>query len=71
MGALLRRAALGLAGVIATYAMKKMLQSVQKQSEAMQEDAQKRQEAARHPADARDMKQLKQDPVTGVYYAED
>jgi type II secretory pathway pseudopilin PulG len=71
MGALLRKAALGLVGVVATYAMKKMLQSVQKQAEAMQADAQKRQEAARSPGDTQGMKQLKQDPVTGVYYAED
>ena len=45
-------------------ALKKMIGSIEKQAEAQRV----KREDARDPAD---FKRLKQDPVTGVYYAED
>jgi type II secretory pathway pseudopilin PulG len=67
MGALLRGAALSVIGMAATYAMKKLMASMQKQADAARQQA----EAARQPQDAKELKTLKQDPKTGVYYAED
>jgi hypothetical protein len=52
------------ATMLAGYAMKKMLGKLQAQIE----NAQVKAEASRDP---KTLKQLKQDPVTGVYYAED
>lgn len=52
------------AAMLAGYAMKKMLGQLQSQME----NAQVKAEASRDP---KTLKQLKQDPVTGVYYAED
>lgn len=52
------------AAMLAGYAMKKMLGQLQAQIE----NAQVKAEASRDP---KTLKQLKQDPVTGVYYAED
>jgi hypothetical protein len=52
------------ATMLAGYAMKKMLGKIQAQIE----NAQVKAEASRDP---KTLKQLKQDPVTGVYYAED
>jgi hypothetical protein len=52
------------ATLLAGYAMKKMLGKLQAQIE----NAQVKAEASRDP---KTLKQLKQDPVTGVYYAED
>jgi hypothetical protein len=52
------------ATMLAGYAMKKMLGQLQTQIE----NAQVKAEASRDP---KTLKQLKQDPVTGVYYAED
>jgi hypothetical protein len=68
MGALLRGAALTVVGFIASYALKKMMAKVEKQAEAVRQQA----EAQREPSrDAKELKTLKQDPATGVYYAED
>ena len=55
-----------MAGVamLAGYAMKKMLGQIESQVEHARVTA----EASRDP---KTLKQLKQDPVTGVYYAED
>jgi hypothetical protein len=52
------------ATMLAGYAMKKMLGSLQAQIE----NAEAKAEASRDP---KTLKQLKQDPVTGVYYAEE
>lgn len=52
------------AAMLAGYAMKKMLGQLQSQME----NAQVKAETSRDP---KTLKQLKQDPVTGVYYAED
>ncbi len=67
MGGLLRSIGVGIATMLAGYAMKKLMASLQKQSEQAQQQA----EAKAGPAKPENMKQLKQDPVTGVYYAED
>jgi Sec-independent protein translocase protein TatA len=67
MGGLLRAAAVSVIGYVAAYAMKRMMASVQKQADAAREQAEKTQ----NTADMKQAKQLKQDPVTGVYYAED
>jgi hypothetical protein len=65
--AILRKAVGAVIGMIAAYALKKMIASVQVQAEKIREQA----EAGAQPRDPNEMKQLKQDPVTGVYYAED
>jgi type II secretory pathway pseudopilin PulG len=67
MGALLRGTALTLIGMVATYAMKKMMASVQKQADSARQYA----EAQRDTAQPKELKTLKLDPKTGVYYAED
>lgn len=67
MGALLRTIGVSLVTMVAGYALKKMMASVEAQAEKMREA----EAAAREPKTPQDMKQLKQDPVTGVYYAED
>ncbi len=67
MGALLRGAVLTVIGFVASYAMKKMMASVQKQADAARQQA----EAAPEPRGSKELKTLKQDPETGVYYAED
>lgn len=70
MGALLRAAAVSVAGYIAAYAMKKLMAKVEKQAA----EARKQAEAVQRERDVAEMKEakrLKQDPVTGVYYAED
>ena len=63
----LRSMALGLTGMLATYAMKKIMKQIEQQSQAARQQA----DAARSAADMKPAKRLKQDPVTGVYYAED
>ena len=63
----MRGAALTLVGFVASYAMKKMMTSMQKQAEATRQQA----ETARQPDSMKELKTLKQDPATGVYYAED
>lgn len=50
--------------MLAGYVMKKLMGQI----EAQMEQARVKAEARREP---KDLKQLKQDPVTGVYYAED
>jgi uncharacterized protein with PhoU and TrkA domain len=50
--------------MLAGYAIKKMIGKI----EAQVESARVKAESARDP---KTLKQLKQDPVTGVYYAED
>jgi formiminotetrahydrofolate cyclodeaminase len=67
MGALMRTIGVGLLTMVAGYTLKKMMASVEAQAEKMREAEAK----AREPNSPKDMKQLKQDPVTGVYYAED
>ena len=52
------------ATVLAGYAMKKLMTNIEAQAERMKVKA----EEARDP---KEFKQLKQDPQTGVYYAED
>lgn len=52
------------ATVLAGYAMKKLMTNIEAQAERMKVKA----EEARDP---KEFKQLKQDPATGVYYAED
>jgi type II secretory pathway pseudopilin PulG len=71
MGALLRTAALTVMGFIASYAMKKVMASVQKQADAAREQVNQTAGAAQDPRNAKELKTLKQDPATGVYYSED
>lgn len=52
------------ATMLAGFALKKMVGAIEKQAES----ARVKREDARDPAE---FKRLKQDPVTGVYYAED
>lgn len=67
MGALLRTATLTLVGMVATYAIKKMMASVNAQADKMREQTATQQ----NQRDMKEAKRLKQDPSTGVYYAED
>jgi membrane protease subunit (stomatin/prohibitin family) len=67
MGALLRGAALTVLGMVASYAMKRIMAKAQKQAEAAQQQA----ETTREQHARKELKTLKQDPNTGVYYAED
>lgn len=52
------------AALLAGYALKKMVGAIEKQADA----ARVKREDMRDPAE---FKRLKQDPATGVYYAED
>lgn len=55
------------ATLLAGYAMKKMLGQLEAQQKQMAERAR----AAQDASTPQDVKRLKQDPATGVYYAED
>jgi hypothetical protein len=59
--------ALGLMGLVATFAVKKAVQKLERQMA----EAKVRAQTASNPRDLKEVKRLKQDPVTGVYYAED
>jgi uncharacterized oligopeptide transporter (OPT) family protein len=61
---ILRKIAVGLGGIVAAYAMKKITQSMQKQIEQAQTAAR---EAENNPQDRSDIKTLRLDPKTGVY----
>lgn len=61
---IMRSLAMAGTAMLAGYVMKKLMG----QFEAQLEQARVRAEASREP---KDLKRLKQDPVTGVYYAED
>jgi hypothetical protein len=52
------------ATMIAGFALKKIMGQIQAQSEKIKQRAEENR-------DPREFKRLKQDPVTGVYYAED
>jgi uncharacterized membrane protein (DUF106 family) len=67
MGALLRTIGVSIVTMVAGYAMKKLMSSLEKQAEAAKQQA----ENASQPQNPKELKTLKQDPVTGVYYAED
>ena len=61
---IMRSLAMAGTAMLAGYVMKKLMG----QLEAQMEQARVRAEASRQP---KDLKRLRQDPVTGVYYAED
>jgi hypothetical protein len=67
MGALLRTIGVSIVTMVAGYAMKRLMSSIEKQAETARQQA----DNARQPQDSKELKTLKQDPVTGVYYAED
>ncbi len=67
--AILRKAMGALVGLIAAYAFKKLVTSIEAQADKIRETPPGTDPGV--PRDTKDMKQLKQDPVTGVYYAED
>jgi hypothetical protein len=67
MGALLRTIGVSIVTMVAGYAMKRLMASIEKQTEA----AQQRAESTSQPQNPKELKTLKQDPVTGVYHAED
>jgi hypothetical protein len=52
------------ATMVLGYAMKKLMDKVEAQTNTMREKAEEQR-------DPKEFKQLKQDPKTGVYYAED
>jgi hypothetical protein len=62
--AFVKRMMMAGATMLAGYAMKRLMTRIEAQAETMKQ----RQEEARDP---KEFKQLKQDPVTGEYYAED
>ena len=64
MGQFFKRIMMASATLLAGYAMKKMLGSLENHAEAARTKA----EEVRDP---KEFKRLKQDPETGVYYAED
>lgn len=53
------------------YAMKKLVGQVEAQAKRMQDEAEKMREQAENNRDPKEFKRLKQDPQTGVYYAEE
>ncbi len=53
------------------YAMKKLMGRLEAQAKSMQDQAEKARDQAENARDPKEFKQLKQDPQTGVYYAED
>jgi hypothetical protein len=53
------------------YAVKKLMGNLEAQAKKMQEHAEKARETAENNRDPKEFKRLKQDPQTGVYYAED
>jgi hypothetical protein len=53
------------------YAVKKLMGNLEAQAKKMQEHAEKAREQAENSRDPKEFKRLKQDPQTGVYYAED
>jgi ABC-type transporter MlaC component len=56
------------ATMLAGFALKKIMGQVQAQADKMAEKIKQQAEEKRDP---REFKRLKQDPVTGVYYAEE
>jgi hypothetical protein len=65
---LIRRLMMAGATMLAGYAIKKLMTSVEAQAQKMKDQAEKQADARRDP---KEFKRLKQDPETGVYYAED
>ncbi len=63
----LKSLAAGLVGLVATYALKKAMGKIEQQMA----EAKVRSQTNASPRDLKEVKRLKQDPVTGVYYAED
>jgi hypothetical protein len=53
------------------YAVKKLVGNLEAQAQRMQDQAEKMREQAENARDPKEFKRLKQDPQTGVYYAED
>jgi hypothetical protein len=53
------------------YAVKKLMGQMEAQAERMREQMEKAKEEAENKRDPKEFKRLKQDPQTGVYYAED
>lgn len=72
MQQIFRKIAVGLAGVVAAYALKKVTQSLQKQIEQAKERAETQaREAENSPANRESLKTLRLDPKTGVYTTDD
>lgn len=67
MGVFFKRLMMAGATMLAGYAMKKMMASLESRAEMARTTA----EAQRDAHDVKEFKRLKQDPATGVYYAED
>ena len=59
------------ATMVLGYALKKIMGNLEAQANRMKEEAEKARERAENERDPREFKRLKQDPATGVYYAED
>ena len=59
------------ATLVLGYAIKKLMGNLETQAKKMQEHAEKMREQAENARDPKEFKRLKQDPVTGVYYAEE
>ena len=64
MGVFFKRMMMAGVTLLAGYAMKKMMGAIENQSEASRVKAEENR-------DPKEFKRLKQDPATGVYYAED
>lgn len=65
---LVRKLMMAGATMLAGYAIKKIMGQIQAQADQMAEKIKQQAEEKRDP---REFKRLKQDPVTGVYYAEE
>jgi hypothetical protein len=59
--------ALSLVGLVATFAMRKAMKKLEQQMA----EAKVRTQTSDNPRNLKEVKRLKQDPVTGVYYAEE
>ncbi len=70
MGLFFKRLIMAGATMLAGYAMKKVIGSLESRAETARNQADE-QLRARNAGDPKEFKRLKQDPATGVYYAED
>ena len=70
MGVFFKRLMMAGATMLAGYAMKKVMTTMERRLETARVKADEQMQAQKS-GDVREFKRLKQDPATGVYYAED
>jgi hypothetical protein len=68
---IVRKVMMAGATMLLGYAMKKLMGNLEAQAKKMQDQAEKAHDQAENNRDPKEFKRLKQDPQTGVYYAEE